>query len=230
MGSTRTNDGRILGIFAKQPIAGCAKTRLAAATSADWSLRVAQALLEDSLDRFGNVVANRVILYAPASAGGFFAQLAKDRHDSIAQADGHLGQRLAAFFAHARQLGFSRIVAIGCDSPTVPLEFIEQAFHALADHDAVIGPAFDGGYYLIGSGAKELPIFKGIPWSTSGVLEATVDRLRVASARTALLPPWYDVDTADNWAMLCGHVLAMRRAGIDPGVPHVEQLMQEPVS
>jgi hypothetical protein len=57
------------------------------------------------------------------------------------------------------------------------------------------------------------------------VLEETVKRL--SPARTALLPPWYDVDTQDDWAMLRGHVLAMRQAGIDPGVPRVEQLIRE---
>jgi uncharacterized protein len=88
----------------------------------------------------------------------------------------------------------------------------------------VVGPAGDGGYYLIGCGAKEFPIFTEIPWSTSSVLEETIER--AGSARLALLPPWYDVDTVEDWAMLRGHVRALRKAGVDPGVPRVEKLFE----
>lgn len=220
-------DRRIIGIFAKQPLVGNAKTRLAQVTSAEWARRVAQAFLEDSLDRFSQVQTSRAVVFAPASAASFFLQLAKNRFELIPQCEGNLGERLEHFFTHSRQQVFSRILAIGSDSPTLPISFIEQAFQFLENHDVVIGPATDGGYYLIGGGVKQYPLFADIPWSTSGVLESTVRRLNEASARVALLPPWYDVDTLDDWAMLRGHVLAMRQAGIDPGVPRVEQLIRE---
>lgn len=217
----------LLGVFAKEPIAGSVKTRLAQATSAPWAQRVAAALLEDSLDRFGQVDAHRAIVYAPAAASAFFAGLSKGRFELIAQGAGDLGQRLQSFFAHARSHGYSRIVAVGSDSPTLPITYIDDAFGLLDTHDVVIGPAFDGGYYLIGSGPTTIPLFEAIPWSTSRVLETTVERVRTASATLALLPPWYDVDLLDDWAMLRGHVLAMHQAGIDPGVPHVERLILE---
>ena len=116
-------------------------------------------------------------------------------------------------------------VAIGADSPTLPVEYVERAFTLLAENDVVLGPALDGGYYLIGLGASDFGVFTDIPWSTAHVLEATIARLRATSARLALLPPWYDVDTAADWALLRGHVLAMRRAGIDPRVPRLEGLI-----
>src|SRR6266852_1374278 len=143
--------GNLLGVFAKQPTAGKAKTRLAQPTSAEWARRVATALLEDTLDRFGAVAGNRAIVFAPAEAAAFFAELSKERFELIPQAVGDLGERLRHFFTATRQRGFANVVAVGADSPTLPTEYIEQAFRLLATHDVVIGPAFDGGYYLIGA-------------------------------------------------------------------------------
>jgi uncharacterized protein len=218
---------RVLGVFAKQPILGQAKTRLAAATSDQWAQQVAQALLEDSLDRFSAIEATRVIAYAPVEARAFFQAVGKGRFDLVPQSDGDLGRRLEGFFDSHRRQGYSRIVVVGTDSPTLPVAHIEQAFALLETNDVVIAPAFDGGYCLIGGNEKDAAMFDGIPWSSPRVLDATVARLRAASAQLALLPPWYDVDTADDWAMLCGHVRAMRLAGSDPGVPRVEALMRD---
>ena len=218
---------RILGVFAKQPTVGRVKTRLAQTTSAEFACRVAEAFLHDSLDRLASVAASRMIVYAPADAVGYYSQLSSGRYALMPQAEGDLGDRLRSFFAWTRQQGHAHIVAVGTDSPTLPVEYIEQAFRLLDSHDVVIGPACDGGYYLIGSALTDLKVFDEIPWSTTHVLEATIRRVSEQSARLALLPPWYDVDTAEDWAMLCGHVRAMRQAGIDPGTARVERLVRE---
>ena len=225
MNPSTNSQGRIVGVFAKQPLAGQAKTRLAQTTSPEWAQRVAQALLEDSLDRFSRIQASRAIVYAPATAAAFFSPLAQGRYDLIPQCDGDLGHRLHHFFANARRHGYSRIIAVGADSPTLPIDYVEHAFTALEAHDVVIGPAQDGGYYLIGGSLQELAIFDDIPWSSTRVLEVTIECVQKASARLALLPPWYDVDTAADWATLCADVRAKRLAGLDPGVPRLEQLM-----
>ena len=225
MNPATNSQGRNLGIFAKQPLAGQAKTRLAQATSPVLAQRVAMALLEDSLDRFSGIQASRAIVYAPATRTRFFSQLAQGRYDLFPQCDGDLGQRLHHFFAGARRQGYSRIIAVGADSPTVPIDYVEQAFAALEVNNVVIGPARDGGYYLIGGDPQEVAMFDDIPWSSARVLEMTIARVHKASARLALLPPWYDVDTAADWATLCADVRAKRLAGLDPGVPRLEQLM-----
>ncbi len=217
----------VLGIFAKEPIPGHVKTRLAAETSAGFAQRVAQAFLADTLLRFGNFDVGRMIVYAPTSARAFFESASQGDYELIPQAEGDLGNRLTQFFARARQRGFARIIAIGADSPTLPIPYVEQAFALLETNDVVIGPACDGGYYLIGGTARELPMFEGIPWSTADAFDTTITRLKETDARLATLPPWYDVDTVDDWTFLCGEILKMRRAGIDPGVPNVERLIQE---
>jgi rSAM/selenodomain-associated transferase 1 len=218
---------RVLGIFAKQPTAGEAKTRLARQTSPDWAARVARAFLDDTLDRCAGIDARRVIAFAPADGQQFFESVAAGRCAVEAQAAGDLGQRLDAFFT--RHLATeARTVVIGTDSPTLPPEWIDQAFDLLDRHGVVLGPATDGGYYLIGAARRVPPIFAGIDWSTARVLAQTVEKLDGGSL--ALLPPWYDVDTLDAWHLLCGHVAGLRRAGVDPRVPRTEAVMRDPDS
>jgi rSAM/selenodomain-associated transferase 1 len=213
--------GRTLGLFAKDPRPRQVKTRLAAASSPAWAAAAAAAFLHDTIERLSAVNARRVLAFAPLDAEPAFAALARGRFALVPQEGADLGQRMAAFFGEQFDRGASPVVLVGTDSPTLPLAFVEQAFAALERADVVLGPATDGGYYLVGC-ARRLPgIFDGISWGTSLVLEETVARLP-AGTRLGMLLPWYDVDTIEDWQLLRGHVAALRRAGLDPGVPHVE--------
>jgi rSAM/selenodomain-associated transferase 1 len=221
-----SDTARVLGLFAKWPAPGAAKTRLAAGDPAPGA-RVARAFLLDSLDRFGTLPVRRVLAFAPAEARADFAAVAAGRFELEPQTSGGLGQRLAAFFERQLADGAAATVAVGTDSPTLPPEYVERAFAALAHADVVLGPAADGGYYLIGCGRRLPPVFEGVDWGTGRVLAQTVALLGDPAWRLAVLPPWYDVDTPADWAALAGHVAALRRAGLDPGVPHTEALLRE---
>src|SRR5262249_27123228 len=120
--------------------------------------------------------------------------------------------------------GARQVVVVGTDSPTVPLDHVRGAFKCLESTDVVLGPATDGGYYLIGSSRPVPLIFTHIRWSASEGLRPTIARVGSLSLKLALLPPWYDVDTLDDWRMLRGHLAAMRHAGLDPLAPHTEAL------
>jgi rSAM/selenodomain-associated transferase 1 len=214
---------RVLGLFAKHPAPSQVKTRLAAATSPEWAAQVAAAFLADLLGLLPSINARRIVAFSPADARPYFA--AASRHfELVPQGDGDLGCRLERFFVAQLAAGAEAVIVVGADSPTLPLAFIEQAFDRLSSSDVVLGPATDGGYYLLGCARRVPPIFDNIHWSGSTVLAETIVRLAGVSCRLSLLPPWYDVDTVDDWRMLCGHVAALRRAGIDPGVPHTEAL------
>src|SRR5262245_36605669 len=187
--------GSVLGLFAKQPLAGHVKTRLAAESSPEWAAQVAEACLLDTLAKFEAIPARRVLAYAPADAEVYFARLVQERFTLVPQIDGDLGQRMAAFFQQQVAGGSLATVLLGADSPTLPTAWIAQAFTELERADIVLGPTTDGGYYLIGCGRQLPPVFEGIRWGSVHVLSDTMARLTDSSWRLALLPPWYDIDT-----------------------------------
>lgn len=215
---------RVLSLFAKRPLAGQVKTRLAAESSPEWAARVADAFLRDTLDRLAVIRAERVIVFAPAVEEEFFAEAAAGRFALQAQTDGDLGRRMSHFLADRLAAGASAIVLVGADSPSLPPELIEQAFRELDHADVVLGPATDGGYYLLGCRQLIPELFENIAWGTADVLRQTAAVLTRGPWRLALLQPWYDVDTLDDWRVLCGHLAAVRAAGIDPGLSRTENL------
>jgi rSAM/selenodomain-associated transferase 1 len=215
---------RVLGLFAKWPTPGMVKTRLAHGDTT-WGARVARAFLLDALQRFAVVDALRVLVFAPAERQADFATLAVDRFLLAPQTDGNLGRRLTAFFQRQFDAGARAVVAIGADSPTLPVDYVERAFAELEEADVVLGPTTDGGYYLIGCKPDHPPLFDNIAWSSGRVLADTIAALSGPRWRLALLPPWYDVDRPEDWELLRGHIAALRRAGIDPAAPHTEALL-----
>jgi rSAM/selenodomain-associated transferase 1 len=218
---------RTLGLFAKEPRPGRVKSRLAAATSPEWAARVAAAFLEDLVARFAAVDAQRLLAYSPAEAGPYFTQLAGEQFRLYPQSPGDLGDRLADFLEAQFHAGVEKVVVVGADSPTLPAGFITQAFREMETADVVLGPATDGGYYLLGCAGRLPPIFTEISWGGPDVLSQTAARLANWDGKLALLPPWYDVDTLDDWRALCGHLAALRRAGLDPEAPTTEQLADQ---
>jgi len=206
----------ILGIFVKHPVAGQVKTRLAAEIGAERAADLYAAFVVDLVARFRDAGNRRFLCYAPDSAASknYFSTLAGDNYAVWTQPNSSLGARLAAFFDHTFQSGAERVVVIGSDSPTLPRSFVDDAFVQLRSHDCVLGPACDGGYFLIGQQGCSLPIFNDIPWSTSRVLDQTASRLTDCGASLSLLSPWYDVDSLEDLELLRGHIRAMRLAGI----------------
>jgi rSAM/selenodomain-associated transferase 1 len=214
---------RVLGVFAKRPVAGFVKTRLAAETSPAFAAEAAEAFLHDTLRRVGQIAERSVVVFAPDSADAYFADLAAAHGaEAQAQGEGDLGERLFRFFQGEGHV--DRVVVIGSDSPSVPVEYVEQAFGLLEDREVVIGPATDGGYYLLGCRGRFPELFEGIPWSGPTVFSETVRRVR---GRLGLLPPWHDVDTLADVQLLRAWIAARREAGLDPGLPRTESLLVE---
>jgi rSAM/selenodomain-associated transferase 1 len=216
---------RVLGVFAKRPIPGVVKTRLAAQTTPEFAARVAEAFLFDTLHRFAAVSACRVVAFAPPEARSYFDEVARGLYATEPQSEGDLGARMAHFFR--TQFGSAeRVVLVGTDSPTLPVGFIEDAFERLTKADLVLGPATDGGYYLIGCRhyAPEA-IFRGLPWGSPAVLTETIRNLP-EDCRMEVLPPWYDVDTKQDLVMMSGHLTALSRAGIYIGLNKITELLE----
>lgn len=209
----------VLGVFVKQPVAGRVKTRLAAAIGDERAAEIYAAFQHDVLDSVRGLGDRRVLGFAPNDADSreYFTGIGEDAFDLWPQPDVSLGERMAAFFEHEFASGAERVVLIGSDSPNLPGEIIQQAFVALAEKDCVIGPATDGGYYLIGFRSRARShvqrMFANIKWSTHQVLGQTVERIREANISLSIMPPWYDIDTVEDLAILRSHIAATGLAG-----------------
>ena len=227
MSEPASSSQRVLGLFAKAPRPGQVKTRLAAAVSTDWAAAVAEAFLHDTIHRILTVEARLTLYFSPPHERPYFEAIAPPGFMLAPQVEGDLGCRMAAFFKEQFGQGAGQVVLVGSDSPTLPMDYVKKAFKLLRQHEIVLGPAIDGGYYLIGC-AREMPtIFERTPWGTSQVLHATISAIQHAGYRFTLLPRWYDVDTLDDWRMLQDEVTAKRELGLNPGIPQTERLLQE---
>jgi hypothetical protein len=183
-----------LGMFAKYWEPGRVKTRLAAAIGDQAASSLYRRFVLTLVQRFADVGQRRVLAYTPAERQTEFESLAAEDWQLAAQAGGNLGERMQAYFANAFRSGATRVVLIGSDSPNLPLDYVNDAFQQLDDAPVVLGPADDGGYYLVGAAGSVPPIFAGIQWSSPQVWAQTLNRLRDADCPYGVLPVWYDVD------------------------------------
>jgi rSAM/selenodomain-associated transferase 1 len=184
-------------LFVKSPIKGQVKTRLSAETSEGFEVELYKCFVEDMISLVENLDVHLEVCFYPPHTRLNFSEWLGEQHCYRPQAGDNLGERLRNAFDNAFEEGFSNVVAIGSDSPDLPAHYLIESFEALAVHDAVIGPANDGGYYLIGfSKEKFTPeAFDNISWSTDGVFEQTVSILKRHERKVYLLPLWHDVDT-----------------------------------
>ena len=227
---------RTLGIFAKQPVPGRVKTRLAA----DWGNERAAAFYEcfvrDLLRKFKTTGDRRVVGFAPANneASRWFEAASKESAASDRawtlwhQPELDLGGRMASYFEKWTESAEHRTILIGSDSPSLPTEYLEQAWQRLETNDCVLGPATDGGYYLVGlrgTVAEFAAPFKNVEWSTAGVLAQTVELLKQQGLSLGLLPPWYDVDSAEDVVTLTGHLAAFEHARKPSSLPATQQFL-----
>jgi len=185
-------------VFVRAPEAGRVKTRLAAEIGAEAALRVYRRLAEHAVAQARALVAEaavRIHFTPPEGGDAVRAWLGTDA-DYLPQAEGDLGARMRAAFAEAFAAGHPRVVIIGSDLPDLSAAILRRALRLLDSHPAVLGPAADGGYYLLGLREMVPGVFDGIAWSTEGVFEATLGRLAAAGCAPALLEPLRDVDVA----------------------------------
>ena len=193
---SRLGDAGCVMLFVKAPRPGRVKTRLTGALDPYRVCRLYQCFVEDLFCRLQSAGHPLQIHYHPAFARRSMEAWLGRGHHFQPQAGAHLGRRMANAFDLLFNAGWQRGVLVGGDLPDLPGEFIHEAFTALKTRDAVIGPAQDGGYYLIGFNAPgyEAGVFQGISWGTPAVFGQSLGRLRDAGRRVHLLPAWRDID------------------------------------
>lgn len=196
-----TPEGRLL-VFAREPIPGLVKTRLIPALGAVGAAHLYRALLQRALDAAIGVPGVAVELWCSGAPpdGGVCADLAR-RHGLALrhQGAGDLGQRMAQALGEALA-GSERVVLIGSDCPGYHATYLTAAFAALGGQDAVLGPAADGGYVLIGLRRPASDLFAGIPWGTDAVLAGTRAVLARLGWTWAELPYLQDIDRPEDLA------------------------------
>jgi rSAM/selenodomain-associated transferase 1 len=203
-------------VFARLPERGRVKTRLAESIGEDAALAAYETMLRDLLTSIGRPSPDVEIeiLWAPTEiANGDSLSNAFGDLPTAMQTGATLGDRLSMsfserFFFHATQ----KIVAIGVDDPSLPRDLIDHALALLDSCEWVLGPAEDGGYYLIGcrAAAFDPAIFHDVTWGTPSVFATTVSKIAEWQSTVAVLPTRWDIDVAEDWERYQA-ILAHRR-------------------
>ena len=178
--------------MARHPEPGRVKTRLARALGMDAATALYRAFIRDLADRLAALP--YAVTWAVDPPGVPFTTVVPHAR-CRAQDGGDLGERMARAFAAEFMDGDGAVAMIGADIPHVPAAVFAETAAALgANADVVLGPAEDGGYYLVGLSVPAPVLFADVAWGTRGVLATTLARAREAGLRTHLLPPTFDVD------------------------------------
>ncbi|MDH3649123.1 MAG: TIGR04282 family arsenosugar biosynthesis glycosyltransferase [Saprospiraceae bacterium] len=183
-------------IFLRKMELGKVKTRLAASTGAELALSIYKFLLLHTLTISRSLNVRKILFYHPEIEihQGFEG----DDFEYHIQSGQDLGERMINALRYAVK-HFQKVVMIGTDCPYLKTTDLEDAFQSLEEHDVVVGPSTDGGYYLIGVKALNENLFKGVEWSTEQVLADTLEKVRDASLSVAQLRMLSDIDYEKDW-------------------------------
>ena len=187
-------------VFCKAPRPGFVKTRVAARLGPDVACSAYRELVESVLSRIAQIEWVQLRHTPDDSRGEIARWKRRPTWELQPQGAGDLGARLVRAFREEFEAGTDRVVIIGTDSPEVLEADIREALHALRRKDLVVGPALDGGYWLIGLSEAHPSLFAGIDWSTPAVLEQTLYRAKAERMDVHLLRVLADIDTAEDFA------------------------------
>ncbi|MEW6364757.1 MAG: TIGR04282 family arsenosugar biosynthesis glycosyltransferase [Acidobacteriota bacterium] len=185
-------------LFMKNPRPGTVKTRLARFIGAEAACEIYRCSILDLLRTLRSVPARLRVCFTPANAGRQVEQLVGRDTVCQPQRGRDLGKRMESAFLDAfNEDGHDRAVLVGSDLPDLPSSILEDALRSLRNHDSVIGPSEDGGYYLIGFRRRSFTgsVFSGIRWGGPRVFEDTARILLTEHLRTHRLTLWHDMDT-----------------------------------
>lgn len=185
----------ILLIFIKNPRLGKVKTRLAQNIGEQQALKVYQQLLKITHAVVSPLHCRRQIWYSDFISNDYWQA---DKYDKRLQKGNNLGERMRNAFHQAFADGCQKTVIIGSDCAELTTKIIENAFRKLDDHDIVIGPSKDGGYYLLGMTSFYEDLFSSIPWSTPTVYQQTIGRANELDLSYYNLPTLNDIDTKQD--------------------------------
>ncbi len=193
------HSGPVIGLFAKEPVAGRVKTRLSPALTAEQACCLYQTSLCETVNRL--LAANLPLVLCYDGRREWFAETFPGLPLLVQVGDG-LGDRMG----HAVQELFRHcdgpVLLAGSDSPDLPLNRVDQVLQSLQENDVATIPCRDGGYVVVGLRQPTTELFAGIPWSTSGVLQATRQACQSLGLSYVETEEWYDLDEIDDLRQL----------------------------
>ena len=210
-----------LGVMIKAPRAGASKTRLVPPLTHEEAAELSVQFLRDTAANIAEACARSggrsrgVAVYTPVGAEGAFDGLLAPGFSLLPQRGEGFGERLFNAADDLLRAGFDSLCLRDSDSPTLPTRALVAAVEELSKPSdrCVLGPADDGGYYLIGLKRARRALFEEIDWSTERVARQTVERAEAAGLDVALLPAWYDVDDAPTLRRLCEELFGVNAPG-----------------
>jgi uncharacterized protein len=190
-----------MGIMIKTPRNGFSKTRLCPPFSLEEAAGISRCFLKDISSTIEALArqdpfAVGVAIYTPIGSEDQLGALLPAGFKMIAQQETDFGNRLTGATEDLFSAGFSAVCLINSDSPTLPLEYLQELATALKSGDdrMVIGPSSDGGYYALGLRRAHRGLFEDITWNTDQVCSQTIERSKEIGLPVVKLPVWYDVD------------------------------------
>jgi rSAM/selenodomain-associated transferase 1 len=187
----------ILLLFIKNARLGTVKTRLAATIGSQAALQIYQILLTKSRESALLSNSDRWLWYSDEITEK--DEWSSDFFTKKVQSSGNLGDRMSDAFRQAFEAGAEKVVIMGSDCPEITGEIIDAAFNLLAANNVVIGPTFDGGYYLLGMNQYYPGLFDNVEWSTENVFPTTIEICANAGLSVGLLPQLSDIDHEEDW-------------------------------
>lgn len=182
-------------IFIKNPVPGKVKTRLAKDVGDKQALLIYHSLLDYTKSIASFINAKRYLFYSDVIIEDKWSPT---QFTKKVQSGNDLGERMSNAFTKVLK-HHPKALIIGSDCPELDFITISQAFETLDNHDYVIGPSLDGGYYLLGMKALNADVFDDITWSTDTVLTQTIKKIEDSNRTCGLLPKLSDVDYKEDW-------------------------------
>lgn len=216
-----------LGIFARHPLPGKTKTRLAKDLGNEAAAEFASAFLRDLLQRMP-VCADRFLLCATPEnpeSNDWFQTHESPEIQLLFQPEGSLGDRIDWFFRMAFESSDGPVILVGSDSPDLPAAMISSATAALTQADVVFCPATDGGYTLVGMKERQPGLFNAVEFGSLRTLSQSIDAVHEAGLVCQLLAPWYDIDEVQDLSLLRSRLRTDRT--VQHSCPHTFQVLKD---
>jgi rSAM/selenodomain-associated transferase 1 len=201
-----SSPNRTLVIMAKAPRPGVVKTRLSQSLPSPATTALYRCLLQDTVTLAESLTGVRVAVMCRASDKEDLEELLGHSTRIVVQNGEGLAAGLTSVFRHFTAAGRQHVIAFNSDSPHLPPSVLGGAFEILAEHDVVVGPTHDGGYYLVGAKVSYPSLFEGDGMGTRSALDRLLTRTRDLELSTGFTEPFYDIDVADDLLRLAGEL------------------------